>query len=145
MRVNNKEWRYKIGKRMYRITKKGNHEDIKIGAAECTKQAITHLVEQNKDLFYKENEVLPTTGKTVHRIHLKTEFSIYVKDRRYPQAMREIIREQLEELRAQGIIRYSNSPFNSPLWVVEKKPGEQEGEPKKYRVVVDYRKLNEAT
>lgn len=43
----------------------------------------------------------------------------------------------------QGIIRGSNSAYCSPIWVVSKKldaSGQQ-----KFRIVIDYRKLNEIT
>ena len=43
----------------------------------------------------------------------------------------------------QNIIRESNSPYNSPLWIVPKKL-DNSGK-KKWRLVVDYRKLNEFT
>ncbi|XP_039969682.1 uncharacterized protein LOC120781526 [Bactrocera tryoni] len=43
----------------------------------------------------------------------------------------------------QGLIRESNSPYNSPTWVVPKK-SDASGKAK-YRVVIDYRKLNEIT
>ena len=42
----------------------------------------------------------------------------------------------------QGIVEHSVSPWNSPLLVVPKK---SETEVKKWRVVVDYRRLNEIT
>ncbi|MGR0295536.1 hypothetical protein ACUWCL_29340, partial [Klebsiella pneumoniae] len=60
-------------------------------------------------------------GRTVHEIPLKQEKITYVKERRYPQALRKYIREELEELRKQGIIINSTSPYNSPLWAVKKK------------------------
>lgn len=43
----------------------------------------------------------------------------------------------------QNIIRHSQSPWNSPLWIVSKKldaSGKQ-----KWRIVLDYRKINEKT
>lgn len=43
----------------------------------------------------------------------------------------------------QGIITESNSPYNSPLWIVPKKK-DASGQPK-WRIVIDYRKLNEVT
>lgn len=43
----------------------------------------------------------------------------------------------------QNIIRHSSSPWSSPIWVVPKKP-DASGE-KKWRLVVDYRKVNEKT
>jgi len=48
-----------------------------------------------------------------------------------------------QEILKEGLIRESNSPYISPTWVVSKKldpSGEQ-----KYRVVNDFRKLNEIT
>lgn len=43
----------------------------------------------------------------------------------------------------QGIIRASQSPYSSPVWVVPKKL-DTSGQ-KKWRLVIDYRKLNEKT
>src|SRR5436190_8066132 len=42
-----------------------------------------------------------------------------------------------------GIIRESDSPYNSPLWIVPKKQ-DASGQAK-WRLVIDYRKLNEKT
>lgn len=43
----------------------------------------------------------------------------------------------------QNIVRESNSPYSSPIWVVPKKL-DVSGK-KKWRIVIDYRKLNEVT
>lgn len=145
LRVSGDSWQYKVGNQRFRTRTTGNQGNIKIGAVDCTTDTIRRLLTRNDDLFYREDDPLPTTGRTLHRIHLKTETPVYVKNRRYPQALRDIIQGQLSELLKQGIIRHSNSPFNSPLWVVEKKQANQNDPIKQYRVVVDYRKLNEAT
>ena len=47
-------------------------------------------------------------------------------------------KEKTEKLLNKGIIRESQSPFNSPLWIVPKKSN-------KLRMVIDYRKINEDT
>ncbi|MGR0260634.1 hypothetical protein, partial [Klebsiella pneumoniae] len=54
-------------------------------------------------------------------IPLKQDRVTYVKERRYPHAIRQHIREELENLKSQGIIVDSMSPYNSPLWAVKKK------------------------
>jgi len=41
------------------------------------------------------------------------------------------------------IIEYSNSPYNSPIWIVSKKPDSAGN--KRWRMVIDYRALNEKT
>ena len=62
---------------------------------------------------------------------------------RYPPALHQEVREQVEKLLKDNVIQPSESPYNSPLWIVPKKPG-PDGK-KKYRVVIDYHKLNEKT
>ena len=51
--------------------------------------------------------------------------------------------KQIKELLKQGIINRSKSPYNSPIWTVPKKMAASND--KKYRMVVDYRKLNAVT
>jgi hypothetical protein len=53
------------------------------------------------------------------------------------------MRRQVEGLRREEIIRKSNSPWNSPLLIVPKKTDAAGG--KKWRLVIDYRKVNENT
>jgi len=50
---------------------------------------------------------------------------------------------QIEELLRDGIIKPSKSPYNSPVWVVPKKP-KPNGE-KQYRMVIDFKRLNAVT
>lgn len=49
----------------------------------------------------------------------------------------------MKEIIEQGIIRKSNSPYCSPIWIVPKK-SDASGKAK-FRIVIDYRKLNEIT
>lgn len=51
--------------------------------------------------------------------------------------------KQIGQLLQDGIIRLSRSPYNAPVWIVPKK-SDASGE-KKYRIVIDYRKLNSVT
>ena len=52
------------------------------------------------------------------------------------QKHREYSLQETEKLVRKGIIRESQSPFNSPLWIVPKQGN-------KIRMVIDYRKFNE--
>ncbi|XP_055390591.1 uncharacterized protein LOC129619374 [Condylostylus longicornis] len=62
---------------------------------------------------------------------------------RYPQIHEKEISKQISDILKQGIIKKNNSPYNSPLWIVPKK-ADNSGQ-KKWRIVIDYRKLNEVT
>lgn len=145
-RVRNKggKWNIRIGEKRYR-----GKRDIKCGPARIG--AVNHredwretIKREYADVFFREGEALGVTGETVHEIPMKQNRVIYVKERRYPQALRQHIREELEDLKSQGIIVDSTSPYNSPLWAVKKKSIGENGR-EKYRVVVDFRKLNENT
>lgn len=46
----------------------------------------------------------------------------------------------MTEMLNQGIIKYSSSPYNSPIWIVPKE--EDKVGNKEWRIVIDYRKLN---
>lgn len=57
--------------------------------------------------------------------------------------MKDELENQIDELLEQGILRPSESPYNSPIWVVPKKL--DASNKKTYCMVVDYRKLNSVT
>jgi hypothetical protein len=146
-RYSRAQWRIKIGKRSFRAD----------GCAEVQEQLGVALVAEVQDhqpedeeivkefetLMYREGEPLSATGKVEHHICLIGERPVYVKPRRYPQAYEVVIRDQIDEMLREGVIRPSMSPFCSPLWVVPKPPNAQ-GKPR-YRMVVDYRELNKRT
>jgi len=60
-----------------------------------------------------------------------------------PESQKQEVRRQVEELKRRGIITENNSPCNSPLLVVPKKAYDTGGQ--RWRLVIDYRKLNEKT
>lgn len=103
-------------------------------------QATLRLLTEFEDLFYKEGDMLSCTNEVSHEIVTTNDRPLYSKIYRYPQIHEEEIKHQIGEMIKQKIIRESNSPYNSPLWIVEKKL-DNSGK-KKYRIVIDYRKLN---
>lgn len=104
---------------------------------------ITNLLNDFKDLFYIEGDELSATTEIEHKIITDTEKPLYSKIYRYPQIHEDEIRKQIDNMLKHNIIRESNSAYNSPLWIVPKK-ADNSGT-KNWRIVIDYRKLNEHT
>lgn len=107
------------------------------------RKSILNLCKEYSDIFYNEDMPLTFTSKVKHNIKTTDEIPVYTKSYRYPFVHREEVANQIKKMLDQNIIRPSNSPWSSPIWVVPKKidsSGKQ-----KWRVVVDYRKLNEKT
>lgn len=88
-----------------------------------------------------DREVVETAVQA--EIRTSTDEPIYTKSYPYPACLREEVEKEIEKLLEEGIIRPSKSPYNSPIWVVPKKP-KPTGE-KQYRMVVDYKRLNSVT
>lgn len=107
------------------------------------KANVKALCSRYSDIFYIEGEPLTFTNKIKHRIRTTDEVPVHSKTYRYPFIHRQEVRDQIEKMLTQGIIRPSDSAWSSPIWVVPKKidsSGKQ-----KWRLVVDFRKLNEKT
>lgn len=104
---------------------------------------IVNLVAQFESTFFKEGDKLTSTPSILHEIKTTTDNQINSKLYRYPPKHEQEVRRQIAEMEEQGIIRKSNSKYSSPLIVVPKKR-DSTGE-KKFRIVIDYRKLNEVT
>lgn len=95
------------------------------------------------DVFYKEGQELTFSNKIRHSIPTTNDVPIYTKSYRYPYVHKAEVQEQIAKLLNQNIIRPSYSPWSSPVWIVPKKKdasGKQ-----KWRLVIDYRKVNEKT
>lgn len=107
------------------------------------KQKITELCLEFADIFYLEGDTLTFTNEVKHSVETNNSRPVFTKSYRYPHVHKEEVRSQIGKMLDQGIIRHSTSPWSSPVWVVPKKldaSGKQ-----KWRVVIDYRKLNELT
>lgn len=101
------------------------------------------IIHSYNDIFTLPGDCLPYTNHTTHTINVDNEKPINIKSYRPPECHKEEIRRQITEMLKDKVIKESNSPWNSPIWVVPKKAG-ADGI-KKWRIVVDFRKLNERT
>lgn len=110
---------------------------------EESKMRIKEIVERYANLFGPLDNRRAVTTNIRAEIKTTTDEPIYVKSYPYPAPMREEVDRQIKELLCEGIIRPSRSPYNSPIWVVAKKP-KPNGE-KQYRMVIDYKRLNAVT
>ncbi|XP_025161882.1 uncharacterized protein LOC112590215 [Harpegnathos saltator] len=104
---------------------------------------VKELLNEFSDLFHLPDEQLQCTSATKHRITTTDNTPINTKQYRYPPIHKEEIDKQIQDLLKNKVIKPSNSPYNSPLWIVPKKADTQGN--KRWRMVIDYRALNEKT
>jgi len=97
-----------------------------------------------QDILHLPGEILTSTAAVRHEIRTEPGIEpVKVKPYRLTETQKQEVGRQLEELRKGGIITEINSPWNSPLLLIPKK-ADATGE-KKWRLVIDYRKVNEKT
>lgn len=107
------------------------------------RESIREKLTQFADIFHLPGDKLTYTDIVSHNIPIAKDVSpIYVKQYRLPEAQKPIIKEKIEQMLRDDIIQESKSPWNSPMLLVKKKS--ETGEPN-WRLVIDYRKLNEAS
>lgn len=110
---------------------------------EYQNQTMQTLIQNNTNLFSEPDERLTYTTKVLATIRTNTDTPVYSKSYPYPMSLKEEIEKEINKLLNDGIIRVSKSPYNSPVWIVPKK--QDASKEKKYRMVIDYRKLNAVT
>jgi hypothetical protein len=97
-----------------------------------------------QDIFYLPGDKLSSTDAARHTLNVEpgTEPK-NTRPYRLPETQMSEVSKQVTKLLRDGIIEESISPWNSPILVIPKKL-DASGQPK-FRLVVDYRKLNEKT
>lgn len=107
------------------------------------RESLEKIISRYQDIFYVEGSPLTFTNHTKHSIPTTSETPINTKTYRFPQIHQQEVKSQVDKMLKQNIIQPSTSPWSSPIWVVPKKL-DASGK-RKWRVVIDYRKLNDIT
>ena len=108
--------------------------------------SLVKICEEYNDVFYLPGDKLTFTTAAEHAIPTPTidpTRGMNSKPYRIPEVHKEEVRRQTDQMLRDDIIEPSTSPWNSPILVIPKK--EESSGKRKWRIVVDFRKLNEVT
>ena len=105
---------------------------------EDLKQKAKDLLCEYHDIFSLHKKELGHTDLGSHEIHLSDDTPFKDRYGKIPVPMMTEVREEVDRMRATGVIRPSQSPWNNPVQLVRKKDGS-------LRFCVDFRKLNAKT
>ncbi|KAH8362545.1 hypothetical protein KR084_009857, partial [Drosophila pseudotakahashii] len=97
------------------------------------------MLKERQKSFADPNEAIPYNTSVVATIR-----PIYTKLYPYPIGAADFVTKEIDDLLKNGIIQKSVSPYNNPIWVVDKNGIDEDGK-RKIRLVLDFRKLNERT
>jgi len=103
-----------------------------------------NIINEIKQLHPNINMKLPFRTDIRAEIRTITETPVWSGQYGYPMSVNSFVNEEVQKYLDDGIIRPSKSPYNSPVWVVSKKGTHEDGSPK-FRLVHDYKKLNNIT
>ncbi|MEM7298817.1 MAG: reverse transcriptase family protein, partial [Bacteroidota bacterium] len=112
----------------------------KIELSQEQQQKLQSILRDNVDIFANSLKCTDKlTSEVEHRIVVDKD-ATPIKSRPYKTDMegRKEIKRQVEEMKKQGIIEESSSPWSSPVLLVKKKDGTK-------RFVIDFRKINAIT
>ena len=116
-------------------------KDISLDHTDLTdeqKKKFKQFLSENQDVFALNDTDLGRTHLLEHRIETKDHPPISQKPYPVPHSLRGIIKEHIDKMLKQGVIRPSFSPWASPVVLVKKKEGT-------LRFCIDFRKLNAVT
>ncbi|CAH2083624.1 unnamed protein product [Euphydryas editha] len=116
-------------------------EELKLDSLNLEeRKCIENICAKYSDIFQLKGDRLSATNIYSHHIHLKNNNPVYTKPYRLPYAQREEIECQVQNMLKNDIIEPAASEWSSPVLLVPKK---DDGKEKKWRLVIDFRKLND--
>ena len=104
-----------------------------------SKEKLLKVMIDNREAFSLFGEVGNCVNSSVS-ITLKNEEGFFIRPFRYSDSDKQIIRKEIDKMVKQGILIKSSATHVSPVLLVKKK--QQDGT-MKYRIVVDFRSLNQ--
>ena len=113
-----------------------------INVTESIRTRVELFLIRNKSIFAFCDKDLPGTDLGIAEIDTGGHEPISMRPYRIPLGQRDIISNKIDELLEADLICRSNSPWNFPIVLVEKKPDKPGGVPQK-RMCVDFRALNQ--
>lgn len=119
------------------LKSKENVDDVTISPELTTveKQQLKELLSEYEDIF---SDVPKVTNIIEHRVVTKTDEPIYQRPYPLPYALRDKVREEIDNMLAAGIVEPSDSPYAAPIVLIKKKDNT-------LRFCADYRSLNKQT
>jgi Reverse transcriptase (RNA-dependent DNA polymerase) len=103
--------------------------------------AIKTICSKYADVFFLKGDAMTSTNVYTEPIRLKPDAKpVYIKPYRIPEAQKQEVNRQIDQMLKDDIIEPARSEWSSPIIVVPKKPDAQGN--KRWRVVLDYRRLN---
>jgi hypothetical protein len=110
------------------------------------RRSVLRICEDYNDLFHLPGDKLSTTPAIEHAIPTPSIYpcrGILNKNYRIAEAIKDEQKQITEQMLKDKIMRHSVSPWNSPIILVKKK--EDASKRQKWRLVVDFRRLNDVT
>jgi hypothetical protein len=118
-------------------TRREIEERCKLGAPESYRSQYIDILVHHQAAISLDRYDLGLARNFTHRIHLKDDQPIFRKQFNLPEAHTQFIDQSLDEWLKLGVVRQSNSNYNSPIFCVPKKQGQG------LRIVQDFRLLNQ--
>jgi len=112
----------KVKKRAW--TRKEIEERCHLGAPEPYQSRYIDILVKQQAAISLDKYDLGLAKNFTHRIHLKNNQPIFRKQFNLPEAHTQFIEQSLDEWLKLGVVRQSNSSYNSPIFCVPKKQGQ---------------------
>jgi hypothetical protein len=99
-------------------------KDLKIGKlSENEERQLRELIEEFKDIIAISTSTLEKSNIVKHRIDTGNHEPIARKAYREDEVKRKVVKEEVEKMFKQGVIRESYGPWSFPITIVGKKNG----------------------